>query len=101
MTAAAWRSVRAAVFIGVMVACEATDEAPEKQAMSIEQAQAQLTESVMRLPGVTGVAIGLCDDKPCIKVYVVKRTRALAAQIPPAFEGYLVDVVESGEIKPL
>lgn len=69
--------------------------------MSIEQAQARLTPQVMRLPGVMGIASGLRDDKPCIKVFVVKKTPALAGQIPREFEGYAVDVVESGEIKAL
>ncbi|HWP38753.1 MAG TPA: hypothetical protein VNL18_14500 [Gemmatimonadales bacterium] len=55
----------------------------------------------MRLAGVTGTAIGLCDDRPCIKVYVVKQTQALSNAIPREFEGYAVDVVESGEIRAL
>ncbi|HEX9581511.1 MAG TPA: hypothetical protein VF970_10440 [Gemmatimonadales bacterium] len=73
----------------------------ENQATSIEQAQEHLTKRVMRLPGVTGIGIGLCEQTPCIKVYVVRRTPALAAQIPPVFEGYAVDIRESGDIRAL
>ncbi|HXV85098.1 MAG TPA: hypothetical protein VD793_00285 [Gemmatimonadales bacterium] len=72
-----------------------------QQAIPIEEAQARLTPQVMRLPGVTGIGIGRCGKKPCLKVYVVARTDALAAQIPRTYEGYVVDLQVSGELRAL
>jgi len=67
----------------------------------MEQAQARLAERVMHLPGVVGLAIGLCGEKPCFKVYVVQRTDSLVAKIPTTFEDYAVEIVESGELRAL
>jgi hypothetical protein len=55
----------------------------------------------MSLPGVVGTAQGLCDDKPCIKVYVIKKTSELAKEIPDIIEGYRIMIEETGEIRAL
>ena len=70
-------------------------------AATIEEAQLHLTDSVLTLTGVVGTAIGLCDDAPCIKVYVVRKTDELSAKIPSTFEGFPVDVEETGEFRAL
>ena len=57
------------------------------------------TNELMSIPGVVGVAQGLCDKKPCIKVYVVEMTSALDKQIPKNLNGFAVSVEETGEIK--
>ena len=59
------------------------------------------TDSLMSLPGVVGTAQGECDGKPCIKVFVAKKTPQLLSQIPSSLEGYLVAVEETGEIRAL
>jgi len=69
--------------------------------IDVEEAQAQLIERVMTLPGVTGVAIGERSGRPCILVYVVARTSALKKAIPATFQGYEVVIEESGEIRAL
>ncbi len=69
--------------------------------VSVEDAQAQLIERIMTLPGVTGVAIGERSGRPCILVYVVIRTSLLDKEIPASFRGYEVVVKESGEIPAL
>ncbi len=66
---------------------------------TIQAAQEELTESVMSLPGVVGTAIGSCDDAPCIKVYVVNKTKELASRIPSMYRGFPVAVEETGEIR--
>ncbi|MFQ5890340.1 MAG: hypothetical protein ACE5JR_09850 [Gemmatimonadota bacterium] len=68
---------------------------------SIEAAQGRLTERVMALPGVVGTAIGECAGAPCIKVLVAELTADLGAAIPAEFEGYKVEVQETGEIRAL
>lgn len=70
-------------------------------ARTIEQVLKDHTGELMALTGVVGTAQGLTDDKPCIKVYVVKKTSALGRKIPKALEGYPVVVQETGEIKSL
>ena len=69
-------------------------------AMSIEDAQKQLTDSLMTLPGWAGTAIGECEGAPCIKVMVVRKTEELMAKIPSTFEGFPVVVEETGEFRP-
>ena len=57
------------------------------------------TNELMSILGVVGVAQGLCNKKPCIKVFVVEMTSALDKQIPKDLNGYCVDVEETGEIR--
>jgi hypothetical protein len=56
------------------------------------------TSELMSIPGVVGVAQGLCDKKPCIKVFVVEMTSALDKKIPKNLNGYSVGVEETGKI---
>ena len=67
----------------------------------IEEVLKQHTDGLMAIPGVVGVGQGLCDGKDCLKVFVVKITPELEQRIPKEIEGYSVEIVESGEIKPL
>lgn len=66
---------------------------------SIEAVQAAHTDSLMRIPGVVGTAVGLCDDKPCIKVLVVRTTPELRRAIPDSLEGYRVILDETGTVR--
>lgn len=66
---------------------------------TIIAAQEALTPTVMALPGVVGTAVGLCDDVPCIKVYLARRNEELMAQIPDMYRGFKVDVEVSGEFQ--
>jgi len=56
------------------------------------------TDSLMSLPGVVGTAQGECEGKPCIKVFVVKKT---LEQIPSELDGYPVATQETGEFRAL
>jgi hypothetical protein len=66
---------------------------------TIIAAQEELTPTVMALPGVVGTAVGLCDDEPCIKVYVAREDEGLRARIPETYRGFRVDVEVSGEFE--
>lgn len=70
-------------------------------AKTIEEVLKDHTKELMSVPGVVGTALGLCDDTPCIKVYVVKKTSELDQKIPDILEGYPVMIEETGEIRPL
>jgi hypothetical protein len=54
---------------------------------------------LMSITGVVGVAQGLCDKKPCIKVFVIEMTAELDKKIPKNLNGYSVSVEETGLIK--
>ena len=66
---------------------------------TIEAAQKELTDSLITKPGVTGTAIGLCGDAPCIKVYVTRRDEDLLKLIPDEYKGFKVDVEVKGPFR--
>ncbi len=71
---------------------------PEK---TIEAVLKEQTDNLMAIPGVVGTAQGECSGKPCVKVYVVRKTSDLVKQIPFILEGYTVEIQVTGEIKAL
>ncbi len=76
-------------------------EEKEMSVKTIKEVLKEHTEELMSLPGVVGTAQGLCDDKPCIKVFVIEKTPELAQKIPDILEGYQVIIEETGEIRAL
>ncbi len=77
---------------------ESEDKMPEK---TIEEVLKEHTNKLMSIPGVVGTAEGLCDDQPCIKVFVIKKTPELEQKISPVLDGYTVEVEETGEFRAL
>ncbi len=60
------------------------------------------TEALLAIPGVVGLYEATLEDgRPCLKVMVAKRTRALERRIPREIEGYPVRLDETGVIRPL
>jgi len=60
------------------------------------------TPELMKIPGVTGTAIGALDDgTPCILVLVLEQNVELDRKIPRTLEGYPVRLMVSGKIVPL
>ncbi len=68
-------------------------------AKTIKQVLKEHTKDLMSLPGVVGTAQGLCDDKPCIKIFVIEKKPELDTRIPENLEGYPVSIEETGEIR--
>lgn len=92
--------------VGAAAACarRRVDHQPGVDAIpgqTIEAVLERYTGSLMSLPGVVGTAIGECAGKPCIKVFVVRKTRELIAKIPPALQEFQVAIEETGEIRAL
>ena len=60
-------------------------------------------DTLMAIPGVAGVYVGLQEDgkTPCLRVMAVRKTPALVRKIPKTLEGYPVIVEETGGIRPL
>ena len=74
---------------------------PSQPKKPISAVLGEHTDRLTSLPGVVGTAQGLCDGKPCIKVFVVRRTSEWLDQIPDVLEGYTVEVQETGMIRAL
>jgi hypothetical protein len=70
-------------------------------ARKIEQVLKEHTPGLLAVPGVVGTAEGLCGDRPCIIVYVKKKTPEIAKRIPRSFDGYPVTIDETGVIRAL
>lgn len=65
----------------------------------LERAQARVTRKVIDLEGVTGTALGLCDGKPCIKVYVESASESLRRRLPTSEGDYPVVVEVTGTFR--
>ncbi|MFO7852022.1 MAG: hypothetical protein ACQERS_11310 [Bacteroidota bacterium] len=69
--------------------------------MTIEEALKKHTGELMKIAGVTGTGQGLCQGRPCIKVFVTKKSDKLLQQIPGIIEGYPVILEETGTFRAL
>lgn len=65
---------------------------------TIEQVLAAHTPELLRIEGVEGVGQGLCEDAPCIRVYI--RRPEVAGRLPGRLDGYPVSPVVTGVIRP-
>lgn len=81
----------------------AADKAKENRlaGKKVEAVLERHADQLISLPGVVGVAVGLCEGEPCIKVMVAKKTPELLKKIPSTLEGYPVTVEETGEFRRL
>ena len=70
-------------------------------ARPIEEVLSEHTDELMSIPGVVGTAQGLLDDKPCIIVFVIRKTPELDQKVPDVLEGHPVVVEETGVIRAL
>ena len=92
--------------MGAITGCSEgnTENHVEGQKMStrtIEQVLQEHAGELISLAGVVGVAQGLDDGKPCIKVLVIEKTAELEQKIPKVLQGYPVVVEQTGEIRAL
>ena len=51
-------------------------------AMKIEEVLKKYTDNLMSISGLIGTGQGLCDEDPCIKVFVIKKMPELEKKIP-------------------
>ncbi len=85
--------------------CSSTKNNNEKNPMtkpSIKEVIEKHSNEIMSIAGVVGIYQGETDDgKPCIKVMVEKKSKALEKKIPKTLEGYPVLIDVTGKIKPM
>lgn len=67
----------------------------------IEHVKAKHESQLLTIEGVEGAGIGEELGRPVIKVYVVKKTKALQEKIPQELEGYPVSIEVTGEFHAL
>jgi hypothetical protein len=75
------------------------DEMTELQ-RPIEEVQAEYGPRWMELPGVVGHGLALCEEAPCIRVFVSEEIQEARDSIPEQVEGYPVEVVVTGAFEP-
>lgn len=66
---------------------------------SIEQVLGENTGRWLKIDLVVGVAIGMLEDKACIRVLVAYEPDQVRKQIPEKVEGYAVVIEETGILK--
>ena len=75
------------------------DEEDRPLDLLLQEACGDLVVDDVALPGVTGTAVGLCDDTVCIKVYLTRSDETVMEQIPETFLGFRVDIEVTGEFR--
>ena len=93
----------ALMFLWFVAACDEEGTPAENTSMEprpIEVVLEEHTPRLMAISGVNGTGLGLCNGRPCIKVFVIEKTPALEAQIPSLLEGHEVAIEETGEFRP-
>ena len=68
---------------------------------SIREVLQKHTKELMAIPGVVGAGEGVCDGKPCIRVFISGKNPQVTQKIPASIEGYVVTVEETGDFKAL
>lgn len=66
---------------------------------TIEEVLKKHTKELMSLPEVVGIGQGLCNNRLCIKVYVIKKSPELDQKIPAILDGYEVEIEITGMIR--
>jgi hypothetical protein len=67
---------------------------------NIDDVLAAHTDSLMKLPGVVGTALALCDGERCIKVLLADSNPTTRNSIPSRLEGYRVVLEVTGTVRP-
>ncbi|MDP4221506.1 MAG: hypothetical protein Q8916_01755 [Bacteroidota bacterium] len=78
---------------------DSTSTKVRKHKMTITEVLKKYTDKWMEIPGVTGTGEGKSHGKPCIMVFIERRTATIEKKIPKTVEGYKVVLEESGKIE--
>jgi hypothetical protein len=68
---------------------------------TIKEVLEEHSGDLMSIDGVVGTGQGLCQGKPCIMVFVVKKTPEIKEKIPKILQGYPVMIEETGRVRAL
>jgi hypothetical protein len=93
-----WAGIVRLCVLLLVAACDIAS-AELMQPKSIAEVLDDHVDQLMSIPGVSGVGIGDCSGRPCIKVFVVEKTPGVTGQIPARLNGYEVAIEETGEFR--
>lgn len=82
-------------------ASETARNAGKNMKKSIDQVFQEQRGRIMGISGVVGTGIGLCGERPCIKVYTSQPASALAGKLPGSIDGYVIEIEMTGPIQAL
>jgi len=68
---------------------------------TIEQVLKDNSSKWLAIPGIEATAIGLCNDRPCIKIFTSIQPEEIEAMIPAAVQGYPVVIEYTGPFRAL
>ncbi|SDC60929.1 hypothetical protein [Shouchella lonarensis] len=68
--------------------------------MTIEEVLQKHEHHLLSIPDVIAIGVGKKNGQDVIQVFVVKKVGELKEAVPHHLEGFLVDVIEAGEITP-
>ena len=77
----------------------ASEEGDEMPSRTIEDVLKEHANDFMAISGVVGIGQGLCDGEPCIKVFLIKKTRESEEKIPGKLEGYNVKIEQTDRVR--
>jgi hypothetical protein len=99
---ASWAAGVLVFFLLVPPGCGLNRSGPEEDVPrpDIVEVQERHTPEWMKLPRVIGTGIGLCDEEPCIRVFLSAASPEAEKAIPEKVEGYRVEVVVTGVFRP-
>ena len=89
------------LFLGLAKFVSGYDNAVQMPSRPLEEVLKEHTDELMSITGVVGTAQGICNNNPCIKVFVIEITKDIDQRIPDEIDGYPVEVEETGEFKTL
>lgn len=87
------------IVVGIAGCSQRADETEKGGQMTkrtITEVLKDNTDKWMAIPGVEGTAIGLFENKPCIKIFSSKKAEDLRGKIPEVVEGYPVIIEQTG-----
>jgi hypothetical protein len=65
----------------------------------IENIRVQFESCIMGIEGVVGIGAGLCNGKPCLKIYTSVPTQQVRSKLPEELSKIEVDLEYAGEIE--
>ena len=65
----------------------------------IENIRTRFEVRIMKIEGVVGVGTGLCNGKPCLKVYTSIPPKKIRSRLPAELRKIKVDLEYVGSIK--
>lgn len=63
---------------------------------TIEEVLQKNSNKWMKIPGVVGTALGIFNNKPCIKIFVTELSPHIQKHIPTQIKNHLIIVEETG-----